>query len=966
MSTYTINDFLYTSIYLSIPDYIFIFTTIYLFVKNRYKGLFNRKILIWTNSFSVKFSTCLFTSIIYATYPIIFISHTEKIVFIYFLNSFSWLLLTILSYYEFRRKIPQSWIGLKANWLITSILSMVKLLLFIIKADNHIKKPNGPYIIFTCLILILNIISFILSFQKRNDYKDNFLKDVEIDINFLNDIDHKYQKDSKTVYMLDNEKWDRDRNFDEDNRNIGKESNVNTNKESISNIKSFGNINEAYMSEKTKKSFYEDYSSSIVNIQNYNKSTLENTYFCIDMTINQVFNRKFSNEEAIKVNNDKSYKLRFNITMEILNDLNSYVNYSQITNQTKSFKNNNEKLKNTIHHTEVLPIEEIISFNNSIISQYKYELYDNGYNELYKSSIFLEKLIVSYKKEMKTQKNISSLSLNHIENESSIEMLMNLYLELSSKFNFFALGLFKLLGFTKGYALINKEILLNYDSDAELSKSKFKSNQTQMENLTQTKIIIKKNLVNMSMNINENENIKSMEKSDSLTSEVNKSKFDENLLSNNTYNMYIFMEFISIIMTNSNNFNTKILKIKNENNNYVLNIQYNIKQINGCYYLKQSKKIKEINLTSILQKSKLHSEKTSSDMYSYRQLLSLHNQIDDFYNNILKYPDYSNYSHIPHKRIYKRLSKYMNQMTQDLFFLFSKIGFEFDIFKFLLIESGYFKLNLVENLPSLINRIYSFIHKDQFVNNENNDVISKNNLFHRVYEYLNEEATYLITDCTYKITNSNKKSLLDTNENKKEVITNDEIEIVLLRENICKVNGKVFESKISFKMKKFMKIIKDLTKLKFSYMNSILDNIYMEFELLEVNITNIQSLKSSSSNRNELRNSILIDSKEIIQNNEEISNRLNIIKVLIQHLHRPKCFYLLFSSEMRDLFEVNKMFHCSYQDMNSSSQEHSNDNSNCSIKNKDNLVTYSNSLSEFNSQYQSRESSLISGLTKKK
>ena len=90
-------------------------------------GLFNRKVVKWTNSFCIKMLINIFISINYSCFALIFITIFDNYSFLFLINSGIWIISSSLLYFEYRRKLEQSWNGLRLFWLLNGIHYFFKL-----------------------------------------------------------------------------------------------------------------------------------------------------------------------------------------------------------------------------------------------------------------------------------------------------------------------------------------------------------------------------------------------------------------------------------------------------------------------------------------------------------------------------------------------------------------------------------------------------------------------------------------------------------------------------------------------------------------------------------------------------------------------------------------------------------------------------------------------------------------------
>ena len=190
-------------IYFSLPDYIFILFFMYNFVIMKSNVFYTRKMLKWTGSFTLKFLLSILTSILYSTFPILFMHKFGCLSFLYWINSLSWVFSSINLYLEFRRKLPQSWIGLRMFWILEGITTIVRLSIFIVTLIDEINDNDRSCIAFLTMIIIISVpklILFFLAFFKNKDhiYSTNLQKQFLETFSNTNNED-KHEKNSNEI-----------------------------------------------------------------------------------------------------------------------------------------------------------------------------------------------------------------------------------------------------------------------------------------------------------------------------------------------------------------------------------------------------------------------------------------------------------------------------------------------------------------------------------------------------------------------------------------------------------------------------------------------------------------------------------------------------------------------------------------------------------------------------------------------
>jgi hypothetical protein len=97
------------------------------FVFYRKLGHNNRKINKWSDSFCIKMLASMLMSINYSAMALVLHRCFCLYSFLWFVNSLIWIISVLLLYFEYRRKLPQSWIGLRLFWLLNGIFYYAKI-----------------------------------------------------------------------------------------------------------------------------------------------------------------------------------------------------------------------------------------------------------------------------------------------------------------------------------------------------------------------------------------------------------------------------------------------------------------------------------------------------------------------------------------------------------------------------------------------------------------------------------------------------------------------------------------------------------------------------------------------------------------------------------------------------------------------------------------------------------------------
>lgn len=149
-----------------------------LIIKNYKMGMDSTKDRRWKDSFSVKFLSSIYLSVHKLTTPFLLTTIIGPLGLISLLDGFSWIISVLLLYFEYRRRLNHTWIGLKGFWLITLMCDIY--LIFTYVSDN--KHYNGDILnvlhkSVSCFFeIVLFIFSFNYNFNSRKLSKSQFLE----------------------------------------------------------------------------------------------------------------------------------------------------------------------------------------------------------------------------------------------------------------------------------------------------------------------------------------------------------------------------------------------------------------------------------------------------------------------------------------------------------------------------------------------------------------------------------------------------------------------------------------------------------------------------------------------------------------------------------------------------------------------------------------------------------------------
>lgn len=159
--------------FFNVITYVFLIIALYRFFKYKSVGIFSRRSLKWSNSFGVKIFFSIHISAIYSSLPIIFFPLFGKFALIYLINSITWIILCCLLYFEYRRQIPQTWIGIRGFWTLNGIFYYVRIIYFLILENRH---DNQNIFSFFILMILKSVLSSFLLFLALFYPKDSIAR----------------------------------------------------------------------------------------------------------------------------------------------------------------------------------------------------------------------------------------------------------------------------------------------------------------------------------------------------------------------------------------------------------------------------------------------------------------------------------------------------------------------------------------------------------------------------------------------------------------------------------------------------------------------------------------------------------------------------------------------------------------------------------------------------------------------
>lgn len=108
---------------------IFIVFAVNRFVRNSI-GFFNRSKIKWRNSFFIKMLSNIFLSINNFSFSLSLFNDIPLLSLSFLFNGITWLISICLLYFEYRRKLDQTWLGLRGFWLINGTIYIIKIICY--------------------------------------------------------------------------------------------------------------------------------------------------------------------------------------------------------------------------------------------------------------------------------------------------------------------------------------------------------------------------------------------------------------------------------------------------------------------------------------------------------------------------------------------------------------------------------------------------------------------------------------------------------------------------------------------------------------------------------------------------------------------------------------------------------------------------------------------------------------------
>jgi len=150
------------------------------FVFFRNLGYNNRKINKWSDSFCIKMLVSMLMSINYSAMALVLHKCFCLYSYLWFVNSLIWIISVLLLYFEYRRKLPQSWIGLRLFWLLNGIFYYAKITYTV---SYYNEDHYNPFIIISLVQSFFSTFLVYYSLFKARDFefKNALIDEIVVD-----------------------------------------------------------------------------------------------------------------------------------------------------------------------------------------------------------------------------------------------------------------------------------------------------------------------------------------------------------------------------------------------------------------------------------------------------------------------------------------------------------------------------------------------------------------------------------------------------------------------------------------------------------------------------------------------------------------------------------------------------------------------------------------------------------------
>ena len=176
--------------------FFFLISAIYSFFSNANVGHYTRSKFKWTNTFFIKILLNLIICFNYLSLSLQTIYELKQqkrdFLFIFIVNSYIWFISFCLTYFEYVRKIPHQWFGLRAFWLLNGAYNVIKInILFVHDVSDKCIFSNVcdkdeldlKLLMFYCIQFIFETFILILGIlQIKDSPQENILRIINKDI----------------------------------------------------------------------------------------------------------------------------------------------------------------------------------------------------------------------------------------------------------------------------------------------------------------------------------------------------------------------------------------------------------------------------------------------------------------------------------------------------------------------------------------------------------------------------------------------------------------------------------------------------------------------------------------------------------------------------------------------------------------------------------------------------------------
>ena len=427
------------AIFLNLIDYLFIFISIYKIIVIRKEGTLNKKILKWTNNFSIKFLVSFINSLIYSTIPMLFYNKLAFLGVIYLINSACWLLITILLYIEFRKSIISDFLGIRGYYILNCLVSYLRISLFALRIDNINLIENKAFLIIYIIYSIFSSILAYMSIFKNNSLINNkFNKNLyEVDFCVINSLSNVFSSSNSNNQLLIKNKYKS--SMLDNTIDIKYNLKYKNKKKSIDKCK----VKSLYFEDTHRYGYNQTYNllsysnSKNINLRNRNSSLKEfkkikrinnrdincnknmNSYKISikvsDTNVNSNYEEFYkdiiSNLSILNENNYNiicsNYIAKVNIIVIIINRSNNKIHNKNYSNSRKfslnlyesnsynKDNNNNNNNNNVFEYNSLKSLNQLIVFNELITEKYQNNIkeYNNLLEEILDLNIIIDKFI---------------------------------------------------------------------------------------------------------------------------------------------------------------------------------------------------------------------------------------------------------------------------------------------------------------------------------------------------------------------------------------------------------------------------------------------------------------------------------------------------------------------------------------------------------------------------------------------